>query len=229
MASRLATEFYGTFMLVLTIYLTVSQSKPMFALAIGTVLSVMVYMGGHVSGANYNPAVTFGLLVSGRPGSTGIANAKEMIMYWGAQLFGAIAAAGIGYGLAPEGSFAPDFGGEADNGSMKAFACEFLFTFALVLVVLNTATCERTSANNAFNGFAIGSTVFVGVTAAGAYSGGCFNPAVATGLIFNHGVFAASEIVNPFGIVGYWAAELLAAAAAAMVFRFTVPSEYKKC
>src|ERR1700721_901805 len=54
------TEAIGTFFLVLTVGLTVSQSVPMAPLAIGASLMIMVYMGGHISGGHNNPAAFLG-------------------------------------------------------------------------------------------------------------------------------------------------------------------------
>ena len=65
--SRYVTEFVGTFFLVLTIGLTVMNGTPMAPIAIGSVLMVMVYMGGHISGAHYNPAVSVAILIRGPP------------------------------------------------------------------------------------------------------------------------------------------------------------------
>src|SRR5205085_4447422 len=62
-----------------------------------------------------------------------------------------------------------------------ALLAEFLFTFALVYVVLNSATAEGTSGNS-FYGLAIGMTVMAGAFAVGDISGGVFNPAVAIGI-----------------------------------------------
>ena len=62
-----------------------------------------------------------------------------------------------------------------------ALLAEFLFTFALVYVVLNAATAEGTSGNS-FYGLAIGMTVMTGAFAVGDISGGAFNPAVAVGI-----------------------------------------------
>ena len=62
-----------------------------------------------------------------------------------------------------------------------ALLAEFLFTFALVYVVLNAATAEGTSGNS-FYGLAIGMTVMTGAFAVGDISGGAFNPAVALGI-----------------------------------------------
>jgi aquaporin Z len=60
------TEFIGTFFLVLTVGCTVLGKVPVAPLAIGAVLMVMIYAGGHVSGGHYNPAVTLAVLVRGR-------------------------------------------------------------------------------------------------------------------------------------------------------------------
>jgi len=62
-----------------------------------------------------------------------------------------------------------------------ALLAEFLFTFALVYVVLNAATAKGTSGNS-FYGLAIGFTVMVGAFSVGNISGGAFNPAVAVGI-----------------------------------------------
>ena len=64
--NKYLTEFIGTFFLVLTIGLSVLGGTPMAPLAIGAVLMVMVYMGGHVSGAHYNPAVSLAVLLRGK-------------------------------------------------------------------------------------------------------------------------------------------------------------------
>ncbi len=71
-----------------------------------------------------------------------------------------------------------------------ALLAVFLFTFALVYVVLNVATARGTEGNS-FYGWAIGFTVMVGADAVGGISGGSFNPAVTIGgsilKIFNWG------------------------------------------
>jgi aquaporin Z len=65
------TEFIGTFFLVLTIGLTVLDGTPFAPLAIGSSLMIMVYMGGHVSGGHYNPAVSLAVLLRGKKASVG--------------------------------------------------------------------------------------------------------------------------------------------------------------
>ena len=65
---KYAAEFIGTFFLVLTVGSTGIAAGPdvIPALAIGSVLMVMIYAGGHVSGAHYNPAVTVAVFLRGR-------------------------------------------------------------------------------------------------------------------------------------------------------------------
>src|SRR5580765_5276288 len=202
-----AVEFIGTFFLVLTIGCTGLAAAPgvIAPLAIGAVLMAMIYAGGHISGAHYNPAVTLGVFLRGR------CPASDVLPYWGAQLLGAVGAAGIivlVHGRAPASSFLPPVVG--------AFLAEFLFTFALVYVVLNVATAKATDGNSYF-GLAIGFTVLAGAFAVGQVSGAAFNPAVAIG----------ASIVGQLPWSSLWlylVAELLAGAAAAFVFKALNPA-----
>ena len=170
--NKYIAEFIGTFFLVLTIGCTgIGAGAGVIApLAIGAALMIMVFAGGHISGAHYNPAVTLGVLIRGR------LNVVDVVPYIVAQLAAAATAAvavkflrvGIDVTL-----IAPKIG--------PALLAEFLFTFALVYVVLNAATAEGTSGNS-FYGLAIGMTVMTGAFAVGDISGGAFNPAVAVGI-----------------------------------------------
>jgi aquaporin Z len=69
LAAKLLTELVGTF-LFLTVIALSGPIGPLAPLAIGGVLMAMVYMGGHVSGAHYNPAVTFGVFLRRKIGAT---------------------------------------------------------------------------------------------------------------------------------------------------------------
>ncbi len=169
--SKYITEFIGTFFLVLTIGLVIAAGTPLGPLAIGTTLMVMVYMGGHISGGHYNPAVTLGVLLRGK------IEGGEAVRYMIYQVAGALLAALISYWMVA-GTFAP----APSGGILPALIAEFLFTFALVLVVLNTATADETEGNSYF-GLAIGFTVMAGAFAVGGISGAAFNPAVGVGAI----------------------------------------------
>jgi len=170
--NKYIAEFIGTFFLVLTIGCTgVGAGAGVIApLAIGAAPMVMVFAGGHISGAHYNPAVTLGVLIRGK------VNGTDVVPYMVAQLAGAMIAAlavkflRAGVAVTP---ITPHVG--------PALLAEFLFTFALVYVVLNAATAEGTSGNS-FYGLAIGMTVMTGAFAVGDISGGAFNPAVALGI-----------------------------------------------
>ncbi len=171
--NKYIAEFIGTFFLVLTIGCTgIGAGAGVIApLAIGAALMVMVYAGGHISGAHYNPAVTVGVFIRGK------VNGADVGPYMVAQLAGAALAAvavtkflRAGAAVTP---ISPHVG--------PALLAEFLFTFALVYVVLNAATAEGTSGNS-FYGLAIGMTVMTGAFAVGDISGGAFNPAVALGI-----------------------------------------------
>src|SRR4051812_37797138 len=89
--NKYLTELVGTFFLVLTIGLSVLGGTPMAPVAIGASLMVMVYMGGHVSGGHYNPAVTLAVLLRGK------LQRGDVVPYMVAQVIGALAAAVVVY------------------------------------------------------------------------------------------------------------------------------------
>ncbi|PTY02687.1 porin [Opitutaceae bacterium EW11] len=200
-------EFIGTFFLVLTIGCTGIPAAPgvIPPLAIGAVLMVMVYAGGHVSGGHYNPAVTLAAWVRGR------SNTRDAIAYWLSQLLaGAVAALVVGYMV---GNGKPMH----VTAVGPAFLGELLFTFALAYVVLSTATVKSTAGNSYF-GLAIGMTVMSGAFAVGPISGGAFNPAVAVGI----GIMRLVEVGDLWIHV---VADLLGGAAAGLVFRILNPDD----
>ena len=171
--NKYVTEFIGTFFLVLTIGLVVVGGKGDFApLAIGSALMVMVFAGGHVSGAHYNPAVTLAVLIRGKIG------VGDAIPYMIVQIAGAAVAAFIVAYLMGDKIPADAL---AMASSTKGLLAEFLGTFALAYVVLNVATSKDTDGNS-FYGLAIGFTVMTMAFALGGISGGAFNPAVALGI-----------------------------------------------
>lgn len=177
-------EFVGTFFLVLTIGLTVINTPAgvIPPIAIGFALMVVIFAGGHISGAHYNPAVTLGVWVRGRIAATAVPG------YVIAQVLGAITAAKTALFL--KGN--PALPAPGALNVPVALVAEFLFTFLLVYVILNVATAKGT-ANNSFYGLAIGLTVTVGAFAVGNLSGGAFNPAVALGVTVL-GLSAAANI-----------------------------------
>jgi aquaporin Z len=206
--NKYIAEFIGTFFLVLTVGCTVigAGTGVIAPLAIGAALMVMVFAGGHISGAHYNPAVTIGIFIRGK------VNATDVVPYLVAQLAGAaLAAMAVTKSLragATVTPIAPHVG--------PALLAEFLFTFALVYVVLNAATAEGTSGNS-FYGLAIGMTVTTGAFAVGDISGGAFNPAVALGICLL-GISAWANIWI------YLVANFAAAIVAALIFQLINPA-----
>src|SRR3954470_10131355 len=206
---KLVVEFIGTFFLVFTVGMTVKSpdAAALAPLAIGSALMVMVYAGGHFSGGHYNPAVTLGVTLRGK--CTWAAH----IPYGVAQFLAGVAAAACVLFIKGTGTPVPPPATPGTTYNIAAwFLAEFLFTFALVYVVLNSATARGT-AGNSFYGLAIGFTVMVGAFAVGSISGAAFNPAVAVGI----SIMGLSTWSN---IWIYLAATLLGGAVAAGTFKF---------
>ena len=178
MGPKLITEFVGTFVFLTVIALS-GKAGPLAPLAIGMTLMAMVYMGGHVSGAHYNPAVSFGLFL--RHVITG----ATMLQYWATHLVAGLLA--FTFAFAISGGHAGIHPG-AGVSAAAALAAEAVFSAALVLVVLNVAATKET-AGNSYYGIAIGFTVAAGAFAAGPVSGAAFNPAVGIAATFAGAVF----------------------------------------
>lgn len=202
---KFLSEFIGTFFLVLTVGMTVlgpNGAGGFAPLAIGSVLAVMIYAGGHISGAHYNPAVSLAVFIRGS------LSAVDLLLYWVAQLLAAVVGAYLVLYLkgAPSSSaFAPEI--------IHILLAETLFTFALCYVVLNVATAKETAGNSYF-GVAIGGTVLVGALSMGAISGAAFNPSVALSLsIMNLSLWSNLWI--------YFVANLVGGVAAAIIFKAT--------
>lgn len=206
---KYVTEFIGTFFLVFIIVCAVTGGAAPAPLAIGAALMVMVFAGGHVSGAHYNPAVTLAVFLRGK------LPAAEVVPYWASQVVGAVVAA-----LLAKFIIDPKLGDPlsvSGRGIAAAFLAELIVTFALAYVVLNVAT-SKDHPNNSFYGLAIGFTVMAGAFAVGGVSGGAFNPAVAIGI-------STAGMVSWSMIWIFLVANLLGGAAAAFVFRFVNPDD----
>jgi aquaporin Z len=203
---KAVVEFIGTFFLMFTIGMAVATAGPLAPLAIGAALMVMIFAGGHISGAHYNPAVSTAVLLRGKMGR------DEYVPYFVAQVLGAVAAAIVVIILGYDPDSTADLAGAG-----KMLIVEFLFTFALAYVVLNVATARGTEGNS-FYGLAIGFTVMTGAFAVGGVSGGAFNPAVAIGAMVL-GLLSWGDIWI------YLIANLAGGAAAAYVFLFVQEAE----
>ena len=158
------TEIIGTFFLVLIIGLT---GNP---IAIGLGLAVLVYMGAHISGAHYNPAVTLAMYINDQ------IDIKESGKYVASQLIGSVIAVFILTELGQD-----SFSVVSTTTEIQSFfVAEILFTFLLVFVILNVAL-NKDLKGNQFYGLAIGLTVTAGAFSVGDISGAVLNPAVSFG------------------------------------------------
>ena len=204
---KLVVEFIGMFLFVFTVGMATNKAGAgaLAPLAIGSILMVMVFAGGHVSGGHFNPAVSTAVFLRGRMAK------DEFAAYVATQLIAAVLA----------GLLVRYVGGREEHAvvasSGKMLVVEFLFTFALAWVVLHVATARGTDGNS-FYGLAIGFTVVAGALAVGGISGGAFNPAIALGGMVT-GLFEWSNIWI------YWLADFVGAGVAAFAFLFVLPAE----
>jgi len=201
-------ELIGTFFLVLTIGMSViaGGSGVIPPLAIGSILMVMIYAGGHISGGHYNPAVTLGVWIRGR------CSTKDVAPYMIFQVIGALLAGFAVKYLTPGMQITT-----RELAVMPELLAEFLFTFALVFVVLNSATSKDNNGNS-FYGLAIGFTVLAGAFAVGGVASAAFNPAVAVGI-------SSMGLVSWNRLWIYLVANFSGGALAAVTFRLLCPED----
>ena len=210
---KYVTEFIGTFGLVFTVGCAIFSSPALAPLAIGAALMVLVYAGGHISGGHYNPAVTLGVFLRGK---IPLADAGP---YWAAQFIGAFLAAWLAKFTAHPG-LVHTLSTSGAHAIVAAMLAEFVFTFALVYVVLNVAT-SKDQPGNQFFGLAIGFTVATGAFAVGSISLGAFNPAVAFGAML-------MGLLNWGNFYIYLIGNLLGAAVAAIAFTYLNPDDVQE-
>lgn len=184
------------------------------AIANGLAIGVMVCALGHISGGHFNPAITFGFLITGRirPALAGV--------YWVAQLGGATLAALLVRDLLPSalteavklGVPALGHGVDASSG----FLLEAILTFFLVLVVFGAAVDQR-GPFNAVAGLAIGLTISIDVLFGGPFTGAAMNPSRAFG----------PQLVGDHWANGWvwYAGPLLGGAVAALLYHFLFKPE----
>jgi MIP family channel proteins len=178
LARLLAAEFVGTFALVfagcgaiMVNAKTGALGHVGVAITFGLVIMAMIYAVGHISGAHFNPAVTFAFALSRHfpwPRALG---------YWTAQVLGAIAAAAILRGSL--GNIA-HVGATLPSGSQgQSFLWELVLSFFLMFVIMAVATDTRAVGEAA--AIAIGATVGLDAMFGGPISGASMNPARSIG------------------------------------------------
>lgn len=208
---KLTAEFIGTFGLIFfgagaicayQFFHTPNDASLLgIALAHGLAIAIMVSAMGHISGGHFNPAVTIGFWVTKR------LNTLDVVLYWAAQLAGALAAAFLLKALIPEDTWravalgTPDLA--RDFSRLSGMILEAVTTFFLVLTVFATAVDEK-GAFRAIGGFGIGLSISLGILVAGPFTGAALNPARAFGPALaathwaNHGVYWVGPLAGGF-------------------------------
>jgi aquaporin Z len=213
-------EFIGTFFLCFAGIAAILSNTPAvgaglgivgIALAHGLALSVAVNAFGGVSGAHVNPAVTAGMLVTGR------ISPVNAVLYVIAQLAGATTAAFICKGVFPAAAVAAANLGiplpAAWATGAVVFTVEFVLTFLLVIAVFGTAVDERGQAVK-IGGFGIGLTVSFDILAGGAITGASMNPARSFGPALVQGYWDWHLF--------YWIAPIAGGVLAALVYEHLI-------
>lgn len=188
------------------------------ALAFGLTVLTMAYAVGHISGGHFNPAVSFGLMVSGR------FSGKELLQYIVAQVLGATAAAGVLYTILNgagafsaegAGAFATNFyempGYMGRSYSMSAaFLAEFVLT-AFFLIVILGATDKW--ANGKFAGIAIGLALTLIHLISIPITNTSVNPARST----SQALFVGGEALSQLWL--FWVAPIAGAIVGGLIYR----------
>ena len=199
-------EAIGSFFLLLTIGMSVLTPGAGAAapVAIGLIYMVMVFAGLSISGGHYNPALSlaFGL----RDKQPGL----QLCGYWLSQIAGGLLAVVLILYFKRAPVPLPS------SGALPVMLAEFIYTFALVYVLLSLSAPSQPQQLRAFLPLAAGATIIAGTYAMGAVSAAAFNPMVAIGLV-------AIGLLEIKALWPYLAAQLLAALAAWQISRFTAP------
>ena len=168
------------------------------ALAFGLAVVAMAYTIGGVSGCHINPAITLGVLLSGRM------EAKDAVMYMVFQVIGAFIGSALLFALTANvdglaGTGANDL--QAGVSVIGGLLAEVVFTFVFVLVVLG-ATARANGDTNNLAGLAIGLALVLVHLVCIRYTGTSVNPARSIApAVFQGGTALANLwifIVGPF-------------------------------
>jgi aquaporin NIP len=172
------------------------------AISFGLVIMFGIYAVGHISGAHFNPSVTFAFALSRQfPWS-------RTLSYWGAQLAGALGAAALL--RASLGNIA-HVGATFPSGSQgQSFLWELVLTFFLMFVIMAVATDTRAVGEAA--AIAVGGTVGLDAMFGGPISGASMNPARSIGPAFASGDLHALWL--------YILAPIVGASLAALAYQF---------
>lgn len=199
-------EFIGTFFLVTVICLT--NGNFLAPIAVGCLLTAIIYMGYPISGAHYNPITTLSILLIKK------ISIKEGLLYILTQFLAGFAGAMVFYIVWGRNSWFPRPNMEINV--IKPLFLEMILTYIMTLVILFVAASKRT-AGNSYYGLAIGFTVTGIAITSSTISGAVFNPSVALGPMAIDKLFGTCTC-NPFE---YGWIYLLGPAAGSIVAAFT--------
>lgn len=222
MINKLSAEFIGTFWLVFggcgsavlaAAFPELGIGFLGVSLAFGLSVLTMAYAVGHISGGHFNPAVSLGLMISGRM------KMHELLPYWIAQVAGAVVAALVLYIIASgNASFAP--GGFASNGygdlspgqfnMVSALIIEIVLTAFFIMIILGATSKE---APKGFAPIAIGLGLTLIHLVSIPVTNTSVNPARSTGVA----LFAETAALSQLWL--FWVAPLLGAALGAVIWK----------
>lgn len=240
MASKACAEFLGTAVLMATFTNVTINDSGLGALAVASSLMIAAYSLGSVSGGHFNPAVTIAAQLRNIVGGKSC-ECKEACVYIIMQLLGAACSAAVctviwtthkdavyPSGVIPSANVTHPWKNDvlrdyvANNGSVSVLGSEFIYTFMLVFVIMNVATCEDTKdEKNFYAPLAIGFVITAAASAVGGMSGCCLNPAVSFGATLMNLIYGKMTVAAAHAM-GYWLAysfiEILGAVVAIAVF-----------
>ena len=205
---RGVAEFVGAFTLIFIgggAGVVSGQDIVAVALANGLAIGIMVSNLGHISGGHFNPAITLGFLATRR------ITPRLAVVYWIAQLAGAIIAALILRGLFSQRALFGAVPNAGEVGAGKGLVIELILTFFLVWAVFATAVDPR-GAFKSIAGLAIGLTISIDVLMGGPLTGAAMNPGRALGPEIAANVWAQGWI--------YWIGPALGALIAALAYEW---------
>jgi aquaporin TIP len=201
---RAVAEFIGAFTLIFVGVGAIALGGDLTAVALahGLAIAVMVSAVGHISGGHFNPAVTFGFLITRR------ITPMLAVVYWVAQFAGAVAAALLARWLFPGNPLAGGVPAVNAITSTEAAALEAILTFFLVWVIFASAVDSRGTFKS-IAGLGIGLTITMDIFAGGPLTGAAMNPARAFGPQLVGGLWADGWVWYIGPLVGAAAAALL--------------------
>ncbi len=194
MFKKYFTEFLGMFFLITAI---ANASGNLAVIAVGLMLSAMVYIGSSVSGAHFNPAVSFAKMLRGQ------LSAIETLCYVASQVLGAVCGV-IVFGWFNNRTFSVLPPAEISRNAQMGAA--ILGTMPIALIYL----MRKSTASSASHGIAVGLTFAASMIIFESASGGSFNPAIGMGSMIANAFQSFSLVSLLLYLVGPFIGALLA-------------------